>query len=137
MTSFNQWVDAFRSANLTITGVTRHYDEPPLSLNTADLPAAWPSIFAGGYDGDDWSCNELNEAHSMSFIIACEAVNQSRMPENYQLMVDLADAARTALNNIDVMTFIRPISIQAASINVAGNDYYGLTCTIEGSNSGV
>lgn len=136
MTTFQQWVDGFRTANLTITGVTRHYDNPPLSLNTADLPAAWPSIFSGGYDGYEWSCNELNETYSMSFVVACEAVNQSRMPENYELMIDIADNLRTALNGITSMLFIRPLSIQAATVTVAGNNYYGLVATVEGSNSG-
>ena len=36
-TTMVQWVDAFQA--LTVSGVTRHYDNPPLSLNTADLPA--------------------------------------------------------------------------------------------------
>ncbi len=71
MTTFQQWVDGFRDANLSITGVTRHYDEPPASINTADLPAAWPSIFSGGYSGQTWSCDELNENYTMSFVVAC------------------------------------------------------------------
>lgn len=138
MTTPQEWVDGFRSGSLTITGVTRHYDEPPNALNTADLPAAWPSVFSVGYGGRDWSCDVLNEVASMSFLIACEAVGQSRMPENYELLVDMATNARTALNglNDDLMIFVQP-SIQVATITVAGNSYFGLACTIEGSNGGV
>jgi len=135
MTTFQQWVDSFRSSNLTVTGITRHYDNPPNSLNTADLPAAWPSIFSGGYGDYEWSCNELNETFTMSFVVACEAVNQNNIPENYEQMVDIADNLRTALNTIDVTTFIRPLQIQAATVTVAGTAYYGLVCTIEGANS--
>lgn len=86
----------------------------------------------------DWGCDELNEAYDMRYLIATEAVSLSTMPDNYQLMIDLADEARTAIRALqgDVMEFVKPVSIASATITVGGNNFYGLVCTVEGSNSG-
>lgn len=133
MASVNEWVDAFRL--MQVAGVARYYNEPPSSLNSADLPAAWPDMFSAGYNDYQFSCNEQNERFSMDYVIACEAVGQSRLPENYQLMIDMSDAVRDSIVGIDVTLFTRPTRIQPVTRLIAGVAYFCILVTVDGANS--
>lgn len=131
MTTFNQWVTAFRSPALTVAGVTRYYDNPPDSLNTADLPAAWPFLFTGTNGDFMYSCSALNQAFTMTYDIVTEPVAQSNIGPNYQLIVDIADAALTALQAMTVMNFIT-FDMAIMTITIAGINYWGLRCNVTG-----
>lgn len=131
-TTMTQWVDAFQA--LTVSGVTRHYDYPPLSLNTSDLPAAWPGPFGSNKSRDDFTCVGLNWSRQIEYTIAVEAVGQSTQPTNYDALVTMADALETALKAMAVTTFIDPV-INMGIRSVAGVDYWALVADVTGRNA--
>jgi len=114
-----------------VTGVPRYYDNPPDSLNTADLPAAFPFLFTGTNGDFMYSCTALNEAYTMTYDIITEPVAQSNIGPNYQLVVDIADAAMTAIRAMTVMNFIT-FDMSIITITIGGIAYWGLRTAVTG-----
>lgn len=133
MTTFTSYVTAL--SGLTVSGVTRKYTSPPQSINTADLPAQWPllpsgdaaPLVFGGYGSPAGT-------YRCDLVIATEAVGQNVNSVNFAGVLTLMDALTTALK---AMT--RPVAgaftwtIRQAIVTVAGNDYWALICSCEGS----
>ena len=127
---------------LSVDGVRRQYAEPPASLNNADLPASYPEsvqivqapLTFGAHGGStDFSC---------TFVIACEPAGLGTAPTNFNLIVELSDyldsALRAAVGTIGQGTLKWDIrgGVVAGRIEVAGNEYWGVRCFIEGKGHG-
>lgn len=139
MTTINEWVEAFRNPNLTIgangtfPGVGRYYDAPPESIDLTSGPVAYPWII-GFNDGDfQYSCAALNEVFTMNYEIITEAVAQSTLGNNYQLVIDTMDAAIPQIRAMTIKNFMsftadiitRPVGNQdnwAVRFIVSGTD---------------
>lgn len=133
MTTYTSYVTAL--SGLTVVGVTRKYTSPPQSINTADLPAQWPllpsgdvaPLVFGGYGAPSGT-------YRCDLVIATEAVGQNVNSVNFVGVLTLMDALTTALKSMT-----RPVagvftwSIRQAIVTVAGNDYWSLICSCEGS----
>lgn len=112
MTTINEWVEAFRSPSLTIpangtfSGVGRYYDAPPESVDLSGGAVAYPWIV--GFDNGDfeYSCSELNEVMTMNYEIITEAVAQSTLGDNYQLIIDAMDAAIPQIKAMTIKNFM-------------------------------
>jgi hypothetical protein len=127
---------------LSVTGVNRQYAHPPESLNNADLPASYPEsvqitqgpLTVQAHGGStDFFC---------TFVIACEPAGLSTAPTNFTEIITLSDALDTALRaavgTIGQGTLKWTISggVGAGVIAVAGNEYWGIRCVVEGKGHG-
>ncbi len=128
---------AFLSAiqGLTITGVTRHYDEPPASLSTADLPAAFPLMPSGALGEKALSCFAQNKTRSIGFVICLEAVGQGTQPQNYGLIAARMDNLETALDALEksqggTLANFLEYEMGAEIFEVAGNAYWAIVATV-------
>lgn len=134
MTTYVEYVDGLEA--LVVAGVTRRYTSgPPLSLNTADLPAQWvqlptgdsgASIF-GDPAGSRWP------TFSADLIIAIEAVGQSTGGTNFDATVVLMEALRARLELTDLTESPLSWTMRQAIVTVAGQDFWAIVCSISGT----
>ena len=82
---------------MTVTGVTRHYDNPPQQLTTADLPAAFPLWPAANMPDMITSCINDGKTRTVGFVICVEAGGQGTNKLNYARYAALMDNIETAL----------------------------------------
>jgi hypothetical protein len=131
MTTNAAWIAEIQA--MTVTGVTRRYTEPPLSLNTADLPASWPQPFGVEMTNIISSCSDLNKTRTCTYYIALEPTPQSTQAANYAAVIAMVDNLETAIAGIDVMEFVT-YTIRSIIVQVGGTDYWALEATLTGSN---
>lgn len=128
---------AFLSAiqGLSISGVTRHYDEPPASIHTADLPAAFPLLPGGGLGEKQVTCFNQNKTRSIDFIIAIEPVGQGTQAANYARLAALMDALESVVDDLEksqggsLATFIE-YTIESAIVTIGGTDFWAIRAAI-------
>lgn len=119
---------------ITISGVVTEYDKPPLSLNTAHLPAQWvqyPSVV------DDTARTmakhgQLWGATTAQLVVAYEAVGQGTQDANWDGTIAMMDSVWTALAGASsTLGRGRMIySIRQGIVNVAGNDYWAVIAEV-------
>jgi hypothetical protein len=120
---------------LTVTGVTRHYDEPPRQIHTAELPVAFPMMPAGGLGEKLLSCFDTNKTRRIQFVVCLEAVGQGTQPQNYGLLAAAMDNLETALDGLEksqggtLANFIE-YEISAEIFEVAGNTYWAIVADL-------
>ena len=83
---------------ITVTGVVKHFDYPPLSLNTGDLPAAFPLLPNAGQGEPLATCISLSKTRNIQFVICIEPVGQSVQVLNYGKLTGLMDNLETKLD---------------------------------------
>ena len=117
---------------MTITGVTRHYDNPPLSLNTADLPAAFP-LWPGADMLDlPFSCLDTGRTRTIGFVVCIEPSGQGTSALTYARFAALMDNLETAINT----AFTTSVNFYTYSMStlpnypVGDNDYWSILVTI-------
>ena len=120
--------------DLTITGVNRLYNEPPLSLNTADLPAQWVQFPIGEEDALTFGVHGGWPSFTAQLIIAYEPVAQNLHPANWSGVITLMDSTVTALRNA-VGTVAKGKlrwSINPTVVTVGSIDYWAVTAEVTG-----
>lgn len=131
-TTFVQLVDAVQA--LSVTGVTRHYDYPPESISTADLPALWPMPGAGGLPSIQSSCIGIDKTRTIPIFIAIEPVAQGTNSQNYEALPPIMDALETALDGMTVADFVEYELDSGTVFAVAEIQYWGVTATVTTRN---
>ena len=120
---------------LEVTGVRLILNEPPEALNSADLPASFPLMPQGGLGEKVVSCFAKNKARAIRFVIAMEAVGEGTVAQNYATLAAQMDYLETALDGLEISQsgtlapFIE-YDIEAAIINVGGNDFWGVVADL-------
>ncbi len=120
---------------MTVTGVSRHYEEPPRKLSTADLPAAFPLMPSGALGEKSLSCYDTNKTRSIGYVVAIEPVGQGTQAENYGQLAAVMDNMETAFDALEksqggtLANFIE-YEIAAEIFAVAGIDYWSIVATI-------
>lgn len=120
---------------LTVTGVTRHYDEPPTSLNTADLPAAFPLMPSGALGEKSLSCWASNKTRSMGYVVAIEPVGQDTQASNYGKLAAVMDNMEAAFDGLEksqggsLANFIE-YEMAAEIFEVSGKAYWAIVATV-------
>ena len=120
--------------NLTVTSVKRAFDEPPQSLNTADLPALWVELPTGEEGPHTMQAHGGYPTYRANLVVAVEAAGQSRQPERWSDCATMMDNVATALRGA-VKTVVRGQlnwSIALETIPVAETDYWSIVATVEG-----
>lgn len=128
---------AFLSAiqALTVTGVTTHFDQPPLSLSTAQLPAAFPLMPGGALGDKSVSCWAQNKTRNIGFVVCIEAVGQGTQVQNYARLAGVMDNVESALDGLEksqggsLANFIE-YSIDADIFEVAGNAFWAIVAQV-------
>jgi len=87
---------------MTVTGVTRHYDEPPASVNTADFPIAFPAMPSGERGELITSCASNSKVRTMGYVIITEATGQSTQATKYGALAALMDNLETAMDALTI-----------------------------------
>ena len=133
MTTYVEYVDGLEA--LVVTGVARRYTSgPPLSLNTADLPAQWAQLpegeseamVLGDASGSRWP------TFSADLIIALEAVGQSTGGVNFDATVAMLENLRTRLERTDLTEAPLSWAMRQAIVTVAGQDFWAIVCAVIG-----
>lgn len=133
MTTYVEFVDGLEA--LVVSGVTRRYmSGPPLSLNTADLPAQWIQLPAGESEamvlgdasGSRWP------TFNADLIIAIEAVGQSTGGANFDAAVATMENLRTRLELTDLTEAPLSWAMRQVVVTVAKNDYWAIICSVIG-----
>lgn len=120
---------------ITVTGVTRHFDQPPASIGKADLPAAFPYMPNGGIGERSVSCRALDKVRAMRFVICLAPVGTGTQSQNYGALAAAMDNLETALDALEVAgggtlaNFIE-YDIAAEIVEVGGNDYWGVVAEV-------
>ena len=133
-TTYRSFVDALEA--LVISGVVRQYTSgpPAVSPATSETPAQYvrypasdevPMVFGkqGGWP-----------ALRAELVILVEAVGQSKQANNFDDTVDMMDNVATALRDQTCTTksHVR-WSLRQAIDTVAGQDYWAVVASVEGS----
>ena len=128
--------------SLSVEGVTRQYAEPPASLKNADLPASYPESMQIVQEPLSFQSHGGKTDFFCTFVIACVPAGLGTAPTNFNTIVELSDnldaALRAAVGTIGdgkVSWDIRG-GVGAGRIEVAGNDYWGIRCFVEGKGHG-
>ncbi len=97
-------VAAFVSAmqGVEVTGVKRHYNEPPASIDISDGPAAFPLLPSGEKGEYVTSCIASSKTRTMQYVVIIEAVGQRTQGEKYGQVAALMDNLETALDALQV-----------------------------------
>ena len=115
-------------SGLDVSGVVTEYSRPPLSLNTAHLPAQWVQIpeltdeisRTMAQHGGLWS------TESAQLVVALEAVGQGDHDTNYDASIAMMDNVKNAIINSASKLGRGKITyhIRQGTLPVAGNDYW-------------
>lgn len=134
MTTLTAFVTAL--GNLTVTGVTRAYDEPPTSLNDADLPSMWVQL----PQSDDAPLTLDGQGGwpvlRAQLIIAYQASAQSTQGANWSGTLAILDALAATLQSTAPGTLGKgkaSWTVKPAIVNVAGADYWAVVADVVGN----
>ena len=125
---------AFRNLlqGMSVTGVTRHYDYPPRSLNASDLPAAFlaPPVTAG-LSGRLSSCVNDSKARSARFIVCLQPIMLDTQEINYDLLDPMIDNLESALDNtLDNPAYFYDYEMSGGVFDVGGTSYWSVITTV-------
>lgn len=120
---------------MTVTGVQRHYDEPPAQVTTADLPAAFPTMPEGEKGEYITSCVALTKVRRMSYVILMEATGQSTQAVKYGDLAAVMDNLETALQNLERPTgtlsnFVDYVITTTGNYPVGDQDYWAIVAEV-------
>ncbi len=135
MTSYATFLSAVQA--LTVTGVSRHYDEPPASLDLSGGPCAFPLMPGGAREDLQFSCVDMGKTKTIGYVIAVEAAGQGTQAQNYGQLAALMDNLETALDTLvtgGTFTFITYSITTNTDNTVSGNEYWQIIATIQGRN---
>jgi hypothetical protein len=106
---------------MTVTGVTRHYDEVPASVDIATGPCAFPTLPSAERGEMITSCVDMSKTRMIGYVIIVEASGQGTQAQNYGKFAALMDALETALDALTPTTF----NFIEYSITTSGNYLIG------------
>jgi len=117
---------------MTVTSVTRHFDDPPQSLSTADLPAAFPLWPSANFLDMPTSCLDTGKTRTIGFVICIEASGQGTNKLNYARYAALMDNLETAINTA-FQTAVNYYTFEMSTVPdyaVGDNTYWAIVATI-------
>lgn len=126
------WVAAFQA--MTVSGVSRHYDEPPASIDLSNGYAAFP-LMPGSERGEQVStCDDHGKTRSMGYVVIIEAAGQGTQSQNYGKLAAAMDNLETALDALDGVTanFVEYDITTTGNYPVGDSDYWAVIATITG-----
>ena len=114
---------------MTVTGVNRHYDEPPASVDISDGYAAFPLMPSAGLGEFALSCTDSNKTRTVGYVVIIEAAGQGTQAQNYGKLAAAMDNLEAALDGLTVANFIE-YDITTGSYLVGESAYWSLIAEI-------
>jgi hypothetical protein len=105
LTAYEDFLDSL--GKLSVEGVARVFRAPPLSLETADLPAQYPQANIGQIADEGYHTVRTAGGWPHMYgqlIIVLEPVGQNTQIENHKAAIQMADNVLTAFRSIRVST---------------------------------
>lgn len=85
---------------LTVTGVSKHYDEPPASVDLSNGYAAFPLMPNGTRENLFSSCVNQAKTRRMFYVIVLFPTGQSTQAAKYSVLGTVMDNLETALDGL-------------------------------------
>ena len=131
ITSYETFIEAL--TDLTVTGITRTFTEPPNSIGSADLPAMWPGLPSGEEIPMTFQTAGGWPTLTCDLIVAVEAVAQDTQSANFSATVEIMDNLSSALRLASIGRAALTWTITAnAQVQVAGVTYWAVIATVSG-----
>jgi len=117
---------------MTVTGVDRHYDEPPASVDISAGECAFPTMPDAARGEQVSTCVYQSMTRSIGYVIIVEATGQGTQPQNYAKLAALMDNLETALNALapGTVNFIEYEISTTGNYPVGGSEYWAIVATI-------
>ena len=120
----------------TVTGVERHYDEPPASVDISAGECAFPTMPDAGRGEQVSTCIEQSKVRNIGYVIIVEAGGQGTQAQNYAKLAALMDNLETALDALapGTVNFIEYEISTTGNYPVGKSDYWAIVATITTSS---
>lgn len=117
---------------LTVSGVTRHYDEPPASLDLTAGAVAFPTMPNGERGEMVTSCADMSKTRSMGYVIVLIPTGQGTQAQNYARLAALMDALEDALDALTptMFNFIEYSISTTGNYPVGSSDHWAIIANI-------
>jgi hypothetical protein len=117
---------------MTVSGVSRHYDEPPASIDIAAGPAAFPTMMDAGRGEMVTTCVDMSKVRNIGFVILVDATGQGTQSQNYGKLAALMDALETSLDGLTPGTFnfIEYSITTTGNYSLGGSEYWAIIASI-------
>lgn len=114
---------------MTVTGVDRHYDEPPASIDISDGECAFP-LMPSTEQGDYVStCINMSKARSVGYVIVVDGTGQGTQAQNYGKLAALMDNLETALDGLN-QNFIQYSITTTGDYLIGDSAYWAIVADI-------
>jgi hypothetical protein len=124
--------------DLSITGVTRLFDFPPVALNSADMPAQWVQ-FPSETEGPMTFGNHGGwPALKAQLIVAVISTIEGTQSANYTAALTMADNVLAALRGVSVSALSLgkarlTWTVNVGIVTVNESDYWAVIADVEGA----
>ena len=119
--------------DLEVAGVHTRLDEPPASIDSADLPAQWVQFPSGEEDAYTFTAHGGWPTFKAQLIIAYEAISLSTQAANWKgtiaLMDDIADTLRAAVGTVAKGKIIW--ALRVGEVTVGEHKYWAIIAEVE------
>lgn len=115
---------------MTVTGVDRHYDFPPASVDLSAGECAFPTM-PGADQGELVStCINMSKSRGVGYVIIIDATGQGTPEQNYAKIASLMDNLETALDGLTVANFIDYTISTTGNYPIGDSDYWAIVADI-------
>jgi len=117
---------------MTVTGVARHYDEPPASIDISAGYCAFPTMPDGARGEQVSTCITQSKTRSIGYVVIIEATGQDTTPKNYDKLATVMDNLETAIDGLAPATvnFVEYEISTTGNYPVGGSEYWAVVATI-------
>lgn len=129
--TYTEFVDAIQA--LTVSGVSRKYEKPPSSFNSADLPASFVWFPSGDNSPLSFEGGREFRKRSADLVVVYESTAPSADPD-FTDTVTMMDNVETALGTLDIGYSNPSWEIRSQLyLETAERRYWAVIATINGT----
>jgi len=115
---------------MTITGVDRHYDEPPASVDISSGECAFPLMMEATQGELVSTCLDMSKTRSIGYVIVIDAAGQGTQAQNYAKFAALMDNLETAIEALTIANFIDYEITTTGDYPIGGSNYWAIVATL-------
>ena len=118
--------------DMTVTGVGRHYDEPPQAVDLSDGYAAFPTLADSARSEQFSTCVNNSKSRSIGYVVIVEATGQDTAKSNYGKIAAVMDNLETALDALapGTFNFIEYEITTTGNYPIGGQEYWAVVASI-------
>ena len=119
---------------MIVTDVNRHYNEPPESISTADMPCAFPVMPGGGLGERVVSCVTQNKTRAIQYIVILGPTAQNTNASNYNELAEMMDNLEDAIDTLNEMNWYDYTLTTTGNFLIGGVAHWAIVADITGRN---